>query len=104
VPRSHSWSFLFPFDSGRCAVQKPNERADFYEYRDAEMSMRLPLYLRQKKGGMRYFEAPPKKRKDNPVHGLSIEFLNHDVVKVRYDIMCFTDPRANEERMGVRGQ
>jgi len=66
--------------------------------------MRLPPYLRQKKKGMCFFEPSSKKRKDNLIHGFSIEFLNDEGVKVHRDIMMFTNPRANEEHMGVRGE
>jgi hypothetical protein len=85
-------------------MSNSGEPAGFYEYADAELSMRLPLYLGQKKRGTRFFEALSKKRKDNPLHGFSIEFLNEAGVKAHREIMTFKDPRTNEERMGVRGQ
>ena len=75
---------------------------EFYEYKDAELSMRVPSYLRPKKG-MRYFAARSKKDRHHPILHFAVEFLNDDLVKAHWASVMRMEPGAREESMGVRG-
>ena len=53
--------------------EQPTDR--FYEYSDRELSVRLPAYLRPKKG-MRFFKVRSDKDEGRPLQCMSIEFMN----------------------------
>ena len=71
---------------------------DSYEYKDAELSMRVPSYLRPKKG-MRFFAARSNKDKLRPLINVAIELPNKDLTKAIWSTIINARP---SEWMGVQ--
>jgi hypothetical protein len=71
---------------------------DSYEYKDAELSMRIPSYLRPKKG-MRFFAARSNKDKHRPLLNMAVEFPDENFTKAIWSTIFNAKP---SEWMGVR--
>src|SRR5713226_7208052 len=75
-------------------------QAEFYEYEDAVMRMRLPIYLRPKKG-MRFFGPHHRKGKDQVIYTIAVELGDSRLAEV-YGALAQNDAGDSMEWMGVR--
>lgn len=71
-----------------------------YEFKGADVSVRVPLYLHQRKA-IPFFEARSKKD-SRPLLHFTVGLLDDDGVKVQRDVMMRMQPGAIEEWSGVR--
>jgi hypothetical protein len=72
------------------------------DYQDAELSMQLPAYLRQKKKDIRFFEAPQSSRHTYLIHGVSIDLPSDAGKHAKQEIMALSDTGEEEELAGWR--
>ena len=70
---------------------------NWYEYRDSDLSMRVPSYIRPKKA-KGFFASRSKKDKSEPLLNIAVEFPNEDVTKAVWSTILGAKPT---EWMGV---
>lgn len=78
-----------------------SEQADeYYEYKDSEISLRVPSYLRQKRDGP-LFETGSKKGKPHVLLSFAVDFKDK-AGEVQRSVMMQRTPGVTEDMPGVR--